>query len=141
MNNNKKKKILFISYGHLESKFLPGGGALRVHKFAEYLAKNGYDVFYLAGNFPGSENVKSNYKTIFLGRKDSPYISLLSFSFLLPYFISKNSNKFDLIVEDQSPFLLHFLPFFTKSQLFSSKFMLGERISKDFLSLLTYFFI
>jgi glycosyltransferase involved in cell wall biosynthesis len=132
MNNNKKKKILFISYGHPESKFLPGGGALRIHKFAEYLAKNGYDVFYLAGNFPGSENVKSNYKTIFLGRKDSPYISLLSFSFLLPYFISKNSNKFDLIVEDQSPFFASFSPFFHKKSVIQFQVYVGRENFKRF---------
>ena len=129
---NKQKKILFISYGHIQSKFLPGGGALRIHKFAEYLAKNNYDVYYLAGNFPGSENVKSTYKTIFLGMGKSPYSSLLSFSFLLPYFIFKNSKEFDVVVEDQSPFFASLASIFHKRAVIQFQVHVGEEIFKRF---------
>ncbi len=139
---DKKKKILFISYGHTQSKFLPGGGALRIHKFAEYLAKNKYDVYYLTGNFPGSENVKTEYKTIFLGKKDSPYTSLLSFSLLLPYFISRNSKKFNLIIEDQSPFFASLAPIFHKRAVIQFQVYVGKETFKRFplpFSLFFYF--
>jgi glycosyltransferase involved in cell wall biosynthesis len=125
-------KILFISYGHPQSSFLPGGGALRIHKFSEYLTSKGIEVFFLAGNFPGAEKVKSVYHNIFLGNSSSPYSSLLSFSILLPHFVAKNSKNFDVIVEDQSPFYMSFSPLFHKKSLIQFQAYVGKEALRRF---------
>ncbi|GBD03363.1 hypothetical protein HRbin19_00644 [bacterium HR19] len=125
-------RILFISYGHPQSTFLPGGGALRIHKFSEFLTSRGNEVFFLSGNFPGAEKVRSVYRNIFLGNSSSPYSSLLSFSILLPHFVARNSKNFDVIVEDQSPFYMSFSPLFHKKSLIQFQVYVGKEALRRF---------
>ncbi len=106
--------ILFISYGHIRSPFLPGGGALRIHKLAQYLSEN-FDVTVVSGNFPGAEKVKEKYKSIFIGSSSSPYASLISFSLLIPKLIASEGRKYDIVIEDFAPFFSSFSPLFAKS--------------------------
>lgn len=123
-------RILFISYGHVDNPFLPGGGALRMHKFAEYLQERNFSVVYLTGYFPQKRKYK--YGLVQLGNGDTPYLSLGSFSIKLPLFISKNWNNFDLILEDFSPFYVSFAPLVHKKSIIQLQVYIGKETFKRF---------
>ena len=102
-----RPKICLISYGHPKSPYLAGGGALRNHIFAQKLAQK-FDVEFVFGNFPGAWNTKADYKPRPLGVEHGLFPSLFSFSLLLPFFTL--SGKWDLVIEDWSPYYLSLAP-------------------------------
>ncbi len=125
-------RVLFISYGHIDNPFLPGGGALRMHKFAEYLQEKNFNVVYLTGAFPKKlKNYK--YELVQIGNGNTPYISLANFSMKLPMFVFKHRNDFDIILEDFSPFYASLAPLVHKKTIVQLQIYIGRENFRRFI--------
>lgn len=127
----EKMRVLFISYGSVFSPFLPGGGALRIHKFASFLSQR-QKVEVVTGNFPRSDSVKAPYNLIFLGDGKNIYRSLFSFSLNIPIFTRKNSSEYDIIIDDYSPFYFSLAPIFHKNSVIQFQIYIGKHNIKRF---------
>lgn len=115
----KKKKIIFSSYDDIGNPFYAGGGAMAVHHIASKLASS-FTITVITGNYKRAKNRMIDgvqYKRIgpsFFG----PKLSQLIFSFLLPFYVMKES--FDIWIESFTP------PFSTSClQLFTKKPVIG----------------
>lgn len=119
-------RVLFISYGSIFNPFLPGGGALRIHKFASFLVQNKWKkVDVVTGNFPGSDSKKAPYNIIFLGDAKNVFSSLISFSLNIPFFVRKNAREYDVIIEDYSPFYFSMAPIYHPNSVIQFQIYIG----------------
>lgn len=95
-------RILNIIYDDIKNPWCGGGGALRVFKINEYLAKRNRIVV-LTGNYPGAINEKIGDVHYFrIGLKSSYLLSRISFTLLIPFYLHRFKN--DIIVNDFSFF-------------------------------------
>ncbi|MCX7734624.1 MAG: glycosyltransferase family 4 protein [bacterium] len=125
-------RALFISYGSIFNPFLPGGGALRIHKFSSFLTQRNWNVTLVTGNFTGSENIRTQYKTIFLGDGRNLYTSLLSFSLGVIHFARKKSKDYDVIIDDYSPFYSSLAPIYNKNSVIQFQIYIGKHNFRRF---------
>ncbi len=106
-----------------------------MHKFAEFLQQKKHEVVYATGQFPNSDKVRSRYKNVFIGgerAKSNAYISLLEFSLKIPVFTFKNKGRFDVIVEDQSPFFVSMSPIFHERAVIQFQVFVGKEALRRF---------
>ncbi len=105
-------KILDLIYDDVHNPWCGGGGALRVHKVNERLARH-HDITVLTGNFPGAkEEVINGVRYRRLGTSASYVPSRLSFSLEAPLHIARFRG--DVIVNECSFFAPSFADLYTK---------------------------
>ena len=95
-------KILHIIYDDIKNPWCGGGGALRVYKVNESLARH-HDITVLTGNFPGAKSEVidgARYRRV--GTSASYVLSRISFSLLVPFHIAKFRG--DIVVNECSFF-------------------------------------
>ena len=101
-NSSGEMRILNIIYDDIKNPWCGGGGALRVSKVNEYLAR-GNRIVVLTGNYPGAKNEKiGNVQYIRIGIKSSYLLSRISFTLLVPFYLHRFKN--DIIVNEFSFF-------------------------------------
>jgi glycosyltransferase involved in cell wall biosynthesis len=95
-------KILDIIYDDIKNPWCGGGGALRVCKVNEWLARH-HDITVLTGNFPGArDEVIDGVRYRRIGTSASYVLSRISFSLLVPFYVAR--FKGDLVVNECSFF-------------------------------------
>ena len=105
-------KILYIIYDDPGNPWCGGGGALRVRKVNEHLAKE-HEITVITGNYPEAENeIVDGVRYVRIGIKSSYILSRLSFSFLIPFYLKKNGS--DIVVNECSFFAPCFADIYTK---------------------------
>lgn len=95
-------KILHIIYDDMKNPWCGGGGALRVYKVNEWLARQ-HDITVLTGCFPGAKDEAvhgARYRRV--GTKGSYVLSRISFSLLVPFHIARFRG--DMVVNECSFF-------------------------------------
>lgn len=95
-------RILHVIYDDIENPWCGGGGALRVYKVNEWLARH-HDITVLTGNFPGAKDeviYGARYRRV--GTNASYVLSRISFSLLVPFHIARFRG--DIVVNECSFF-------------------------------------
>ncbi|MDA8431410.1 MAG: glycosyltransferase family 4 protein [Nitrospiraceae bacterium] len=97
-------KILHLVYDHMHNPWVGGGGAVRVYEICRRLASAGHEVTVVSGRFPGADGYhEGNLYYAFVGNSASYVLSTFSYAFKAAEFVRKQSNRFDIIVEDFAP--------------------------------------
>jgi glycogen synthase len=105
-------KILHIIYDDVGNPWCGGGGALRAFKVNQCLAKNN-DITVITGNYTNAKNeMVDNVRFIRIGSGLSYFLSRLSFSLSIPYFINKFES--DIVINECSYFSPCFADIYTK---------------------------
>ena len=105
-------KILDIIYDDINNPWCGGGGALRVNKVNERLARH-HDITVLTGNFPrAKEEVIEGVRYRRIGMSASYVLSRISFSLLVPLHIARFRG--DVVVNECSFFAPSFADLYTK---------------------------
>jgi glycosyltransferase involved in cell wall biosynthesis len=105
-------KILHIIYDDIKNPWCGGGGALRVYKVNESLARH-HHITVLTGNFPGAKNEVihgARYRRV--GTNASYVLSRISFSLLVPFHIARFRG--DIVVNECSFFAPSLADLYTK---------------------------
>jgi glycogen(starch) synthase len=97
-------KILHLIYDHLQNPWVGGGGAVRVYEICRRLALSGHEVTVLSGRFPGAKGYREgNLHYEFIGSAANYVLSTFSYALTAAQFVRKESNRFDVVVEDFAP--------------------------------------
>lgn len=105
-------KILDIIYDDIKNPWCGGGGALRVCKVNEWLARH-HDITVLTGNFPGArDEVIDGVRYRRIGTSASYVLSRISFSLRVPLHIARFRG--DVVVNECSFFAPSFADLYTK---------------------------
>jgi glycosyltransferase involved in cell wall biosynthesis len=111
-NGTRALKILDVIYDDINNPWCGGGGALRVYKVNERLARH-HDITVLTGNFPGAKNEIINgvsYRRV--GTKASYVLSRINFSLLVPLHLARFRG--DVVVNEVSFFAPSLADLYTK---------------------------
>ena len=105
-------KILDIIYDDINNPWCGGGGALRVYKVNERLARH-HHITVLTGNFPGArDEIIDGVRYRRIGTSASYVLSRISFSLRVPLHISRFRG--DVVVNECSFFAPSFADLYTK---------------------------
>jgi glycogen synthase len=104
-------KILDIIYDDIKNPWCGGGGALRVYKVNERLARH-HDITVLTGNFPGAKDeIIDGVRYRRIGTNASYVLSRISFSLRIPLHIAR--FRWDVVVNECSFFAPSFADLYT----------------------------
>lgn len=127
-------KILHLIYDHINNPWVGGGGAVRCYEIYRRLVKKGHRITVVSGKYPGSMDYEIdglNFK--FLGIKINYPLSVFSYILYAHRFLRANFNKFDIIVEDFSPWNPIFSHVFDKNRIvLQIQNYLGKEILKKY---------
>jgi len=103
---SEKIKILHCIYDSVGNKWINGGGAYRTIEIYKRFPKN-YNITILTGNYPGRKNKKivgDNVNIKYMGIGLFYFISRFSYMYLARKYLRNNYFKYDLIIEDFTPY-------------------------------------
>jgi len=118
------KKIIFSTYDDINNPYYAGGGAQAIYEITKRLA-HFFEITVITGNYRGAKN--TNKEHVFYKRIGPPFLGpkfgQLVYSFLLPYYVKKES--YDIWIESFTPpFSTSFLPLFSKKPIIGLVHML-----------------
>jgi glycosyltransferase involved in cell wall biosynthesis len=114
--NNKSMKILQLVYESFGSPFGFGGAGVRAYKIYQRL-KNRHDITLVCMKYPGAKDGNiEGLKHIFIGTESKNLTkSVFAFTLQTAYFVKKDGNEYDVIVENFLPATPFFSRFLTKT--------------------------
>jgi len=106
-------RIVHVIYDDMKNPWCGGGGAVRAYEVNRRLARR-HEVTVVTGNYPGArDEVIDGIRYIRVGRDESYLLSRISFSFEAP--IKLKGLRYDILIDDFSPFSPCFAPFYSRS--------------------------
>ncbi len=101
-------KILQLLYDDLGNPWLNGGGPIAVRIIADYMAAHGHSTMLVCGNHPNVRMDKTQNSKIEITRIGTGtwgyFISRVTYALSAFYYLLRNINKYDIVVDNTSPF-------------------------------------
>ncbi len=126
-------KILHLIYDHINNPWVGGGGAVRCFEINRRLAKKGYEITVVSGNYPdGEDHEKEGIRFKFVGSSINYIISVFSYAYEAMKFLKRHGKEYDIVIEDFAPWNPVFTKFFHKKTILHIHHKEGINILKKY---------